>query len=322
MSKAVSVEEAYKALSEEVSKAVVGQESLLRSLAVGLFSSGHVLLEGVPGLAKTLAAESLAAALDLSHVRIQFTPDLLPSDIVGTETYRPQTGEFSVKTGPVFAGVVVADEINRAPSKVQSALLEAMQERQVTLAGQTIALPDPFFVVATMNPLEEEGTYPLPEASLDRFLLKVRVDYPARDAEIEIMKRMAASEAPKVSKILSKKDVLAIRKSVENEVFADEKIYSYVADIVAATRDPAAYGLTEIMPFIAYGVSPRASIGLVRASKALAAISGRDYVIPEDVRALVTEVLRHRIGLSFEALSQGVSADSVVEAVVTEIPVP
>jgi MoxR-like ATPase len=322
MPKTVNVQEAYQTLVSEVSKAVVGQERLLRSLCVGLFSSGHVLLEGVPGLAKTLAAESLASALDLSHVRIQFTPDLLPSDIVGTETYRPQTGEFLVKKGPVFAGVVVADEINRAPSKVQSALLEAMQERSVTIAGQTLPLPDPFFVVATMNPLEEEGTYPLPEASLDRFLLKIVVDYPERSEEIEIMKRMAGSEVPTISRILSQKDVLAIRKSVEDDVFVDAKIYSYVADIVTATRDPAAYGLHSVVPLVSYGVSPRASIGLIRASKALAAISGREFVVPEDVKSLAYEVFRHRIGLSFEALSKGISADSVVETVLSEIPVP
>ena len=296
-----AVKDAYDALRLEISKAVVGQEDLLKSLLVGFFSDGHVLLEGVPGLAKTLVAESLSKALDLESVRVQFTPDLLPSDIVGTETYRPQTGEFSVKKGPVFANVVVADEINRAPSKVQSALLEAMQERKVSIAGESFPLPAPFFVVATMNPLEEEGTYPLPEASLDRFLLKVRVDYPNKSEEIEIMRRMSASELPKVGKVLGKKEIVALRKAVEDGVHVDDKLYSYVADLVAATRDPAAFGMDEYANMIAYGASPRASIGLIRAAKSLAAISGRDYAVPEDVKAVAKEVLRHRIGLAYEA---------------------
>lgn len=296
-----AVKDAYDALRLEISKVVVGQEDLLKSLLVGFFSDGHVLLEGVPGLAKTLVAESLSKALDLEAVRVQFTPDLLPSDIVGTETYRPQTGEFSVKKGPVFANVVVADEINRAPSKVQSALLEAMQERKVSIAGESFPLPAPFFVVATMNPLEEEGTYPLPEASLDRFLLKVRVDYPNKVEEIEIMRRMSASNLPKVGKVLGKKEIVALRKAVEDGVHVDDKLYSYVADLVAATRDPAAFGMDDYAKMIAYGASPRASIGLIRAAKSLAAISGRDYAVPEDVKAVAKEVLRHRIGLAYEA---------------------
>ncbi len=321
-SKRTAITEAYAALSAEISKAVVGQESLIRSLCVALFASGHVLLEGVPGLAKTLAAESLAASLGLSNVRIQFTPDLLPSDIVGTETYRPQTGEFSVRKGSIFASVVVADEINRAPSKVQSALLEAMQEHQVSIAGETFALPEPFFVVATMNPLEEEGTYPLPEASLDRFLLKVRVEYPDRSHELEIMRRMASGNAPKLSGVLNRAEVSDIRRQVEESTYADEKVYAYVADLVSATRNPAEYGLRDIAEYVAYGVSPRASVGLVRASKALAAISGRDYVIPEDVRAVAPEVLRHRIGLSFEGISKGISPDRIVHHVLSHVPLP
>lgn len=319
---ATDVKPAYDALRAEISKAVVGQDDLLRSLLIGFFSDGHVLLEGVPGLAKTLVAESLSKAFDFDAVRIQFTPDLLPSDIVGTETYRPQTGEFGVKKGPVFANVVVADEINRAPSKVQSALLEAMQERKVSLAGTTFPLPTPFFVVATMNPLEEEGTYPLPEASLDRFLLKVKVDYPTKAEEMEIMRRMTASEFPSVGKVLGKDEVIALRRAVETGVHVDEKLYSYVADVVSATRDPNAYGLGEHAPLIAYGASPRASIGLIRAAKALAAISGRDFAVPEDVKAVAKEVLRHRIGLSYDAVVSGTDPDSVVEAVLSHVPVP
>ena len=317
-----AVKDAYDALRLEISKAVVGQEDLLKSLLVGFFSDGHVLLEGVPGLAKTLVAESLSKALDLDSVRVQFTPDLLPSDIVGTETYRPQTGEFSVKKGPVFANVVVADEINRAPSKVQSALLEAMQERKVSIAGESFPLPAPFFVVATMNPLEEEGTYPLPEASLDRFLLKVRVDYPSKSEEIEIMRRMSASSLPKVGKVLGKKEIVALRNAVEDGVHVDDKLYSYVADLVAATRDPAAFGLDDYAKMIAYGASPRAAIGLIRAAKSLAAISGRDYAVPEDVKAVAKEVLRHRIGLAYEATVSGTDPDALVEAVLAHVPVP
>lgn len=316
------VKPAYDALRTEISKVVVGQEDLLRSLLIGFFSDGHVLLEGVPGLAKTLVAESLSKAFDFDAIRIQFTPDLLPSDIVGTETYRPQTGEFGIKKGPVFANVVVADEINRSPSKVQSALLEAMQERKVSLAGTTFPLPSPFFVIATMNPLEEEGTYPLPEASLDRFLLKIRVDYPTKSEEIEIMRRMTASEFPSVSKIFGREEVLQLRKAVESGVHVDEKLYAYVADVVSATRDPSAYGMRDYASAIAYGASPRASIGLIRAAKALAAISGRDFAVPEDVKAIAKEVLRHRIGLSYDAAISGTDTDAIVEAVLSHVPVP
>lgn len=317
-----AVKEAYDSLREEISHVVVGQDDLLKSLLIGFFSDGHVLLEGVPGLAKTLVAESLSQALDLDSVRIQFTPDLLPSDIVGTETFRPQTGEFSVKKGPVFANVAVADEINRAPSKVQSALLEAMQERRVSIAGESFALPAPFFVVATMNPLEEEGTYALPEASLDRFLLKIRVDYPSKTEEVEIMRRMSSSEVLSVKKVLGKKEVAALRKAVTDGVHVDEKLYSYVADLVSATREPSAYGMGEYANMIAYGASPRASIGLIRAAKALAAISGRDYAVPEDVKAVAKEVLRHRIGLAYEATVSGTDPDVLIEAVLAHVPVP
>ncbi|MDQ1343993.1 MAG: MoxR-like ATPase [Patescibacteria group bacterium] len=317
-----AVKEAYDSLRSEIANVVVGQDDLLRSLLVGFFSDGHVLLEGVPGLAKTLVAESLSKALDLDAVRIQFTPDLLPSDIVGTETYRPQTGEFSVKKGPVFANVVVADEINRAPSKVQSALLEAMQERRVSIAGESFPLPAPFFVVATMNPLEEEGTYALPEASLDRFLLKIRVDYPNKAEEIEIMRRMSSSKALSVGKVLGKKEVVELRKAVQDGVHVDEKLYSYVADLVSATREPAKYGMNEYAGMMAYGASPRASIGLIRAAKALAAISGRDYAVPEDVKAVAKEVLRHRIGLAYEATVTGTDPDILIEAVLAHVPVP
>lgn len=317
-----AVKEAYDSLRAEIANVVVGQDDLLKSLLIGFFSDGHVLLEGVPGLAKTLVAESLSKALDLEAVRIQFTPDLLPSDIVGTETFRPQTGEFSVKKGPVFANVAVADEINRAPSKVQSALLEAMQERRVSIAGESFDLPAPFFVVATMNPLEEEGTYALPEASLDRFLLKIRVDYPSKSEEVEIMRRMSSSEVLSVRKVLGKKEVVALRAAVTDGVHVDEKLYSYVADLVSATREPSAYGMGEYANMIAYGASPRASIGLIRAAKALAAISGRDYAVPEDVKAVAKEVLRHRIGLAYEATVSGTDPDVLIDAVLAHVPVP
>jgi MoxR-like ATPase len=305
----------------ELHKRVVGQDAMIDRLLVGLFAGGHVLLEGVPGLAKTLTVRSLAETMDATFERIQFTPDLLPADVVGTMIYNQRTGEFSARRGPVFANVLLADEINRAPPKVQSALLEAMQEQQVTLGGETHPLPRPFLVLATQNPIEQEGTYPLPEAQVDRFMLKLRVGYPQKHEEREIMRRMAGRELAPVEKVATPAQVLAAREEVFS-VYMDEKIEDYIVSIVHATREPGDYGIGDITPLIEYGASPRASIFLALCSRAHAFLQGRGYVLPDDVKAMGPDVLRHRIITSFEAEAEEVTSDDLVARVFAAVDVP
>ena len=306
----------------EVGQVIVGQKALIDGLLIGLLADGHVLLEGVPGLAKSLAVHSLSMALGGTFRRIQFTPDLLPSDLVGTHIFHPQTGAWAVREGPVFANFVLADEINRAPAKVQSALLEAMQERQVTLAGETRPLPSPFLVLATQNPVELEGTYPLPEAQLDRFLLKVVVGYPNKDEEKAIVRRMAAtSVTPTVARVASPEKVLGARKLLD-EIYVDEKVLTYIVDVVFATRDPAAAGLPKLKPLIMYGASPRASIALTRAARARAFLEGRGFVTPHDVKAVGFDVLRHRVLTTYEAEAEGMTSVDVIQTVFDTVRVP
>jgi MoxR-like ATPase len=300
---------------------LIGQRPLLDRLMMAVLTDGHVLLEGVPGLAKTLALRTVAAALELKFQRIQFTPDLLPADVIGTQIYNPRTGEFSVKQGPVFANVVLADEINRAPAKVQSALLEAMQERQVTIGDTTYPLPRPFFVLATQNPIEQEGTYPLPEAQVDRFMLKVLIEYPKRDDELAILDRMGSVNAKTdVPGVLTAADIAELRAAVD-ETHMDPKVKGYIVDVVRATRQPADYGL-ELAGLIQCGASPRAVLALGRAAKAHAFLRGRGYVTPEDVKATAPDVLRHRVILSYEAEAEELKADAVVKRVLDGLPVP
>ena len=310
------------ALTEEVGKAVIGQHHLVERLLIGLLCGGHVLLEGVPGLAKTLAVKSLAAAVDADFSRIQFTPDLLPADVLGTTVYNPQEHSFSVRRGPIFAHFVLADEINRAPAKVQSALLEAMQERQVTIGEETFRLEEPFLVLATQNPIEQEGTYELPEAQTDRFLLKVVVTYPQRAEEQQIIRlAMQGESAPTVRPVVSRSQILESRGLVR-AIYLDEKIERYILDLVGATRTPDAIGLPKLKPLISYGASPRASIGLAHASKAHAFLQGRGYVVPEDVRAVVEDVLRHRIGVSYEGEAEGVTSTGMLAEILAKVEVP
>jgi MoxR-like ATPase len=305
----------------ELHKRVVGQDAMIDRLLVGLFAGGHVLLEGVPGLAKTLTVRSLAETMDATFERIQFTPDLLPADVVGTMIYNQRTGEFSARRGPVFANVLLADEINRAPPKVQSALLEAMQEQQVTLGGETYPLPRPFLVLATQNPIEQEGTYPLPEAQVDRFMLKLRVGYPQKHEEREIMRRMAGRDLAPVERVATPAQVLAAREEVFS-VYMDEKIEDYIVSIVHATREPGDYGIGDITPLIEYGASPRASIFLALCARAHAFLQGRGYVLPDDVKAMGPDVLRHRIITSFEAEAEEVTSDDLVARVFAAVEVP
>ncbi|MBL9088504.1 MAG: AAA family ATPase [Planctomycetia bacterium] len=306
----------------EVEGVIVGQRALLDGLLIGLLADGHVLLEGVPGLAKSLAVQSLATAVGGVFRRIQFTPDLLPSDLLGTQVYEPRTGAWTVREGPVFGNLVLADEINRAPAKVQSALLEAMAERQVTLAGETRALPSPFLVLATMNPIEHEGTYPLPEAQIDRFLLKLVVGYPDKEEEKAIVRRMAATTSrPSVRTVASPAQVLAARALLD-EVHLDEKVLTYVVDLVFATRRPAEAGLASLAPLILDGASPRASIALVRAARARAFLDGRGFVTPHDVKAVGMDVLRHRVITTYEAEAEGVASVDVVQRVFDAVKVP
>jgi MoxR-like ATPase len=306
----------------EVETVIVGQRSLIDGLLIGLLADGHVLLEGVPGLAKSLAVESLARAVGGSFRRIQFTPDLLPSDLVGTQVYNPRTSEWSVREGPVFANFVLADEVNRAPAKVQSALLEAMQERQVTLAGETRALPTPFLVLATQNPVEQEGTYPLPEAQLDRFLLKIVVTYPSKEEERRIIDRMATTGAkPRARTVASPDQLLAARRLLDT-VYVDEKVRSYVVDVIFATRRPAEVGLKELAPLVLYGASPRASIALAQAARAHAFLEGRGFVTPQDVKAIGMSVLRHRVLTTYEAEAENLTAEHVIQKVFDHVPVP
>ena len=306
---------------KEVERVIVGQKALLDGLLIGLIADGHVLLEGLPGLAKSLAVQSLAMALGGTFRRIQFTPDLLPSDLLGTQVFNPKTGDWSVRQGPVFANFVLADEINRAPAKVQSALLEAMQERQVTLAGETRSLPVPFLVLATQNPIELEGTYPLPEAQIDRFMLKVIVGYPNRDEERSIVERMARMHTPSVKKVASPEQVVQVRDLLD-AVYVDPKILQYVIDVVFATREPAAAGLAALKPQILYGASPRASIALVRAARAKALLEGRGYVTPHDVKSVGFDVLRHRVITTYEAEAEGLTSVDVIRTVFDTVRVP
>ena len=308
-------------LSMEMNKVIVGQKQLVENLLIGLLANGHILLEGVPGLAKTLAINTLASAVGGKFSRIQFTPDLLPADVLGTMIYSQKSEQFQIRKGPVFANFVLADEINRSPAKVQSALLEAMQERQVTIGDETFRLPEPFLVMATQNPIEQEGTYPLPEAQLDRFMLKVVVTYPKKEEEKLILRMNNSGEFPKASQVLKPEDIIRAREIVR-EVYMDEKIERYIVDLVYATRTPAEYGLAELSGLIAYGASPRASISLAAASKAYAFIKRRGYVIPEDVRAVCHEVLRHRIGLTYEAEAENVTTDAIIDKIVNFVEVP
>ena len=300
---------------------IVGQKHLVESLLIGLLSDGHILLEGVPGLAKTLAIKTLASLIDASFNRIQFTPDLLPADVVGTMIYSQKDEKFLPKKGPVFANFILADEINRAPAKVQSALLEAMQERQVTLGGETFSLPKPFLVMATQNPIEQEGTYPLPEAQVDRFMLKAVIDYPRIEEEKKIIHQQIHHEIGTVKPIMSTDDIIEARKVVEM-VYLDEKIEQYIADIVFATRYPDKYGLKDIKDLISFGGSPRASINLALAARSYAFIKRRGYVVPEDVRAIAHDVLRHRIGLTYEAEATNVTQDELVSRILNKVEVP
>ncbi|HSD32570.1 MAG TPA: MoxR family ATPase [Gemmatimonadales bacterium] len=309
------------AITHEVGKRVVGQETMVERLMIGLLTGGHILLEGVPGLAKTLAVRTVAECLHIAYSRIQFTPDLLPADVIGTMVFDQRTQEFYPRKGPLFANLVLADEINRAPAKVQSALLEAMQEKQVTIGGETFYLGEPFLVLATQNPIEQEGTYPLPEAQLDRFMLKVRVGYPTRDAEKEIVARMASGRPIEVSRIAEAEDLLAAR-SVVAELHMDQKVVDYIVDVVRGTREPQAVGLAELKPIIAFGASPRASIYLAQAARAHAYLRGRNYVLPEDVQAMALDVLRHRVLLTFEAEAEDLDADRVITKLLEAVRVP
>jgi MoxR-like ATPase len=306
---------------KEVSRRIVGQDAMVERLLVGLLTGGHILLEGVPGLAKTLAVRTLAEIIHASFSRIQYTPDLLPADVIGTMVFNQKSQEFHVKKGPLFAQIILADEINRAPAKVQAALLEAMQEHQVTIGGTTYPLEEPFIVLATQNPIESEGTYPLPEAQLDRFMLKVRVGYPTRDEEKDVVLRMSGGQEIAVERLLDPADILSARKAISG-IYMDQKVVDYIVDLIRATRDPGLVGLNDIKALVAFGGSPRASIALAQAARAHAFLRERAYVIPEDVRALAPDVLRHRIVLTFEAEAEDVSTDDVVTRVLGALRVP
>ncbi|HUG42200.1 MAG TPA: MoxR family ATPase [Longimicrobiales bacterium] len=308
-------------IKRELHKRVVGQDQMIDRLLIGMLTGGHVLLEGVPGLAKTLTVASLADALDVTFRRIQFTPDLLPADVVGTMIYNQNTGEFTAKRGPIFAQVVLADEINRAPPKVQSALLEAMQEKQVTIGGETFQLEEPFLVLATQNPIEQEGTYPLPEAQVDRFMLKLRVTYPDRATEKEIMRRMAGKAPEPLQVVASAQEIMAARGEIA-ALYMDDKITDYIVELVHASRAPAEHGLPELEPLIEYGASPRASIFLATCARAHAFLEGRGYVLPEDVKAIGPDVLRHRVITTYEAEAEEVTPDDVVTRLFEAVEVP
>jgi len=308
-------------LVSEIEKVIVGQRNLVERLLMGLLCGGHILLEGVPGLAKTLSVSTLARAISTDFTRIQFTPDLLPADLVGTMIFDQKTGEFKPKKGPIFTNLLLADEINRAPAKVQSALLEAMQEKQVTIGGTSYPLEEPFLVLATQNPIEQEGTYPLPEAQVDRFMLKVKVDYPEKDEEREILERMAGREPAAVESVVEPSEILSARESV-NQVYMDEKIKNYILDIVFATREPAKYNAEDIVPYIRFGASPRATIYLAQASRAHAFLNRRGYVTPEDVKSVGKDVLRHRIIVTYEAEAEEVTTDEIVQRIFNAVEVP
>ncbi len=305
----------------EMSKVIVGQKEMTERLIVALLSDGHILLEGVPGLAKTLSISTLATTIDANFNRLQFTPDLLPADIIGTQIYSPKNEKFSIKKGPIFSNFILADEINRAPAKVQSALLEVMQERQITIGEKTFKLEDPFLVMATQNPIEQEGTYPLPEAQVDRFMLKVKIDYPNKEEEKMILRNNLSKSFPESKTILKTKDILSLRNIVK-EVYMDEKIEQYILDIVFATRNPEKYGIDTIKNYISFGSSPRATINLARASKAFAFIKRRGYVIPEDVRAMCYDVMRHRIGLTYEAEAENITTEDIITEILNKVEIP
>ena len=308
-------------ITSEISKVIVGQKTMVRRLIMGLLANGHILLEGVPGLAKTQAITALAKSIDAKFSRIQFTPDLLPADVTGTMIYSPKDESFSVKKGPIFSNFVLADEINRAPAKVQAALLEAMQERQVTIGEMTYKLEEPFLVIATQNPIEQEGTYPLPEAQMDRFMMKVVISYPNKEEEKEILRGQISPNKQTISPVIKPQDIIHAREVVK-EVYIDSKIENYITDIVFATRFPEEYGMNNLKSFISYGASPRATINLALASRALAFIKRRGYVIPEDVREVCLDVLRHRIGLTYEAEAENIKSEDIATEIVNKIDVP
>lgn len=308
-------------MNEATSKVIIGQKHMIERLMIGLLAKGHVLLEGLPGLAKTLAIKTLSQTVDAKFSRIQFTPDLLPADIIGTMIYNPNKSEFSVRKGPIFANFVLADEINRAPAKVQSALLEAMQERQVTIGNETFKLQAPFLVLATQNPIEQEGTYPLPEAQTDRFMLKVKITYPTKAEERQIMQMNMNDAFETVEKVVDVEEILNARKWV-NKIYMDEKIEQYIIDIVFATREPENYRLSKLKPLINYGASPRATINLAKAAKAYAFLKRRGYVIPEDIRAICHDVMRHRIGLSYEAEAENISQEDIINQILNAVEIP
>ena len=308
-------------LTTGMDQVIVGQKHLVESLLIGLLSDGHVLLEGVPGLAKTLAIKTLASLIDAKYSRIQFTPDLLPADVIGTMVYSQKDETFQVKKGPVFANFVLADEINRAPAKVQSALLEAMQEKQVTIGDETMPLPKPFLVLATQNPIDQEGTYLLPEAQSDRFMLKCKIDYPSFEDERKVMRMVATAHQPKIKPVISLENISEAKELI-NQIYLDEKIEKYILDMVFATRYPEQYGLAELKDYISFGVSPRASINLAIASRAVAFLKNRAFVIPEDVKSIAKDVLRHRIGLTFEAEAENISAENIIDKILSKIQAP
>jgi len=323
MNERISKESAFiTSIKSEIGKVIVGQEQMIERLMIGMLCNGHILLEGVPGLAKSLTVSTLAKIIRVKFRRIQFTPDLLPADLIGTMIYNQKTGSFETKRGPIFSNIILADEINRSPAKVQSALLEAMQERQVTIGETSHALDDPFLVLATQNPIEQEGTYPLPEAQVDRFMLKVIVNYPQKDEELDIVKRMARNVAiPEVKPVVKATDIQRARALVD-EIYIDEKIHRYIVDLIFATRDPKAVNLADIADLIHYGASPRASIFLALAGKAQAFIEGRGYVTPEDIRAVIWDVLRHRIILTFEAEAEDVTVEEIIRRIIDTVEVP
>lgn len=308
-------------LFSEIGKAIVGQKEMVERLIIGLLSNGHVLLEGVPGLAKTLAIKSLAQSMHAKFQRIQFTPDLLPADLLGTMIYSQKDGNFSIKKGPIFSNFILADEINRAPAKVQSALLEAMQERQVTIGEETFKLDEPFLVLATQNPIEQEGTYPLPEAQVDRFMLKIKITYPKREEELLIMKQNVGGIISEIKPIIKTEDILRARKLVY-DVYVDEKIEKYILDIIFATRNPEQFGLESLKELISYGGSPRATINLALGAKSMAFIKRRGYVIPEDVRAICMDVLRHRVAVTYEAEAEDITSENIISEILNKVEVP
>jgi MoxR-like ATPase len=308
-------------LMNEISKVIIGQKTMVERMIIGLLGNGHILLEGVPGLAKTLAIKTLASAMKAQFQRIQFTPDLLPADLIGTMIYNQKDGNFFIRKGPIFSNFILADEINRAPAKVQSALLEAMQERQVTIGEQTFKLEEPFLVLATQNPIEQEGTYPLPEAQVDRFMLKVKITYPTAEEELKIMRQNVNEVEGKVQPVITPQDILNARRLL-HEVYVDEKIEKYILDIVFATREPKKFGLDNLSELISYGASPRATINLALGAKAMAFVKRRGYVIPEDVRSICLDVLRHRVAVTYEAEAEEISSENVVQEILNKVEVP